>query len=427
MSFRKPYLASSSDRTVLAKVNQRTIAPEMCFDTECLRQNGLIPITFDFFVNWDRARLGQDCIGNQIWAKLLMSSEMRTLIMQSSARDVPSLVYGLIKYDGVIEHLTELERFCKKYGFDLRIELIEDLTKEEWLTNADARVIELTDLLSGQMAPTYKSMSFDQIKQHIRHTRGSKGLEKRTQDWKGLTFATSGLESALSLDVDLWPGDADILLVSPDGTARHIIELKKITKASSLPIEQECIRDRYLGNPRKRIVSDKKKYESLVAIAKRLGNIPLTVFFFEAFCDDSSRKYRLQSARYCQGVDLSCTDGTYYCCGDLPLLNNIHQLDSFSRAFINYHGMFQPSIPIEYTGDEHSGKRMHGTVQSIHRGRSTYYAFVTGLDGAEYTINETEFAKTKNASHLIVPNARITFTVIGKRGKYVLVADVAGE
>jgi|GEM_PF-5915931 len=427
MSFRRPYLASSSNRTVLAKVNHRTIAPELCFDTEHLRQNGLIPITFDFFVNWNQARMGLDCISNQIWTKLLIPSEMRSLILQCNACNVPSLLYGMIGYDGAIYHLPELERFCKKYGFDLRIELIEDLTKDEWLTNADARVIELTDPLSGQMAPTLESMSFEQVKQHIRQVRGSKGLEKRTREWKGLTFATSGLESALSLDVDLWPGDADILLVSPDGTARHIIELKKITKSSNLPIEQERIRDRYLGNSKKRIVSDKKKYESLVALAKRLGNIPLTVFFFEAFIDNSSRKYRLQSTSYSQGTDLSCTDGTFYCSGELPLLNNNQQLDSFSRSFFDYHEMFRPSVSIEYIGHEHSGERMSGTVQSVHRGGNTYYAFVTGFDGTEYTINETEYGRTRNASKLIVPNARITFSVIGARGKYVLITDVASE
>lgn len=100
---------------------------------------------------------------------------------------------------------------------------------------------------------------------------------------KGLVYSTSALEAHLSKTSSPWPGDADLVVFDAvDHTPRCVIELKKHTERSRLPLDQQRV-ENYAGpgGP------DRRKYDRLSLLAEQVsagGPLPLFTLYYSTLC-----------------------------------------------------------------------------------------------------------------------------------------------
>ena len=119
-----------------------------------------------------------------------------------------------------------------------------------------------------------KSIRLREFQEWLQQIRGEKaGIDK------GLILGTSAVECYLAKAGNIFPGDADAVLVDEYGHIRHLVEFKKHTKA------QEKIDDHLAELYYRRRKGDKRKYQSLRALVEAInqkppGNIHLTIIYY---------------------------------------------------------------------------------------------------------------------------------------------------
>ncbi|SDA26684.1 Part of AAA domain-containing protein [Ruminococcus sp. YE71] len=85
----------------------------------------------------------------------------------------------------------------------------------------------------------------------------------------------------------------------------------------------------------------------------------------------------------------------------------------------------EPSEPVPAEKEKPAEKpRLSGRVVSVRDGRQSKYAQIKGSDGQDYTVNETVYDATPNASEVIKVGAEVTFRPLKKSGKYFYVDSV---
>lgn len=80
-----------------------------------------------------------------------------------------------------------------------------------------------------------------------------------------------------------------------------------------------------------------------------------------------------------------------------------------------------PAAPGGGSPPRADGERVTGTVQYLGKGSRSFYAYVSGDDGKEYSIPESIYAKTERAEEVIQKGRKISF--VPKRGAKKLLAD----
>lgn len=216
---KKPVLAKSEDRAILAKHHPYSGEPE-----EWIRS----AISFDFFIDWRNYE-----VQNEIWVKRLLEV--------GETPPITGIEAYLQYYDSSFE---DTMYFAKRYSRDLHYFLIHDY--QNWKDDSSI----LYDLHCREEKWICETMSLGDIKQRIYHLSGG----ETKMGPKGLIYSTSNLEAELSKTNYLWPGDVDgIILTKTDKRPYAILEYRKHTR-STLP---ESVYHYYMSG------KDRRKYDRL--------------------------------------------------------------------------------------------------------------------------------------------------------------------
>ena len=108
---------------------------------------------------------------------------------------------------------------------------------------------------------------------------------------KGMKLGTSAVECYLSTSWDIFPGDADAIIVDESDRIRHLVEYKKHTISDKIDnhLAQKYYQD-----------SDPRKYQSLQALTEDInrqppGDVRLTIFYYST---RSPAEIRLQEVSH---------------------------------------------------------------------------------------------------------------------------------
>lgn len=193
---KKPVLAKSEDRTILAKHHPYSGEPE-----EWIRS----AISFDFFIDWRNYK-----VQNEIWVKRLLEV--------GETPPITGIEAYLQCYDSSFE---DTMYFAQRFSRDLHYFLINDY--QNWKEDDSI----LYDLHCREGKWICETRSLGDIKQRICHLSGG---ETKIGS-KGLIYSTSNLEAQLSKTNYLWPGDVDgIILTKTDKRPYAILEYRKHTR-----------------------------------------------------------------------------------------------------------------------------------------------------------------------------------------------------
>ena len=243
--------------------------------------------SFQFFVRWnDRPYTIGD---NFLMSRLIDLGPGETL---DSVSDED--VMAAFTASGNVQHFANLEAVCARY--DKRIASV--LLPEIPVNNIVERTPIWSVLRSDAGELQIRRSTLDGLKRAFRRDRGG----ARSQlGRKGLPFGTSAVECALSRTEDIFPGDADAIIVDQLGDIRHVIEYKKHTRLEPL---HKHLASRYYPKP------DRRKYQSLDGLVSNLrtfdlGGVPLTILYFSTKL--SEPLIRLQSIGPLRGESLKIT------------------------------------------------------------------------------------------------------------------------
>lgn len=236
-----PKLAKCSDRTNLAKSHERG-GPEDWLTGSILSSHGLIGLTFDFFVDWNRGALT-----NQLWIKRItdLPIERHTEVNLHEITQ-SALALG--------DNLHGLHTFATEFNFEPRYMIFRE--NVDW-KNASEHILKLK--LGDGIFEQSHACSLQSVMKQIRDYSG--GPVKVGA--KGLIYGTSALECYLSQTDAAWPGDCDMVLWNPNGkNVEAILEFKKHTLDTA-------IGDQNLGNY---LRTDFRKWQRLAMLRDRLGS-----------------------------------------------------------------------------------------------------------------------------------------------------------
>ena len=124
-------------------------------------------------------------------------------------------------------------------------------------------IIEVTFDGSGSVVGLQK-IEISILRNRIRQLRGGPA----SVGPKGLTYGLTSLECFLSKTPDIWPGDADLVLVDSNFMPLAIIEFKKDTIGT--PISSETLSNYYPSR-------DPRKYDSFAHLRDHFTNDPSTL------------------------------------------------------------------------------------------------------------------------------------------------------
>ena len=68
-------------------------------------------------------------------------------------------------------------------------------------------------------------------------------------------------------------------------------------------------------------------------------------------------------------------------------------------------------------------RRITGTVKYVGKGKESFYAYVVGADGKEYSITENTYSKTENAIEVLQKGKKISF-IPGEGNKKLFATEV---
>ena len=298
---RKPVLAKTSDRRILAQTNVICGNPEEWFDSDFFRGMGVYTASFDFFVNWEN-----ESICNEVWIKRISDStdiqevdedRLIELISECDGRNKSQRLYHFLREQGMRE----------KYMLFRDVPEIRWSRGEEWVVEFD-----LTRFRNGAISYLNANEIQDRIRQ-LRRTSVPIGNA-------GLIYSTSSLEGYLSRQPYFWPGDVDTVLFDRNNRVIAVVEFKKHTARSSIPFENQGI-----GNYLER---DILKYKSLALLRDRFQTrlfvlyypIPQDIDYIivEELCGEP--------AALGQGLRVELA---------LPQRNNADRMRAFAEDFMN--------------------------------------------------------------------------------------------
>lgn len=242
----KPKLARCDNRTRQARTHPNG-EPEKWLADIYLEPSGLVGLTFDFFVNWNTGS-----IPNQLWIKRIVDNSLTSWPTRDSSR----VIY---QCDGE-EKVRQLCRFADRYCMSCHYFLFKESTDSQ---HPPDPIIEVTFDGSGSVVGVQK-VELSILRNRIRQLRGGQA----SVGPKGLTYGLTSLECFLSKTPDIWPGDADLVLVDSSFTPRTIIEFKKDTIGT--PISRETLSNYYPSR-------DPRKYDSFAHFRDHFTDDPSTL------------------------------------------------------------------------------------------------------------------------------------------------------
>lgn len=242
----KPKLARCDNRTRQARTHPNG-EPEVWIADPYLVPHGLVGLTFDFFVHWKTGS-----IPNELWIKRIVDNSLTSWPTRDSSR----VIY---QCDGE-EKVRQLCRFADRYGMSCHYFLFKESADSQ---HPPDPIIEVKFDRSGSFVDVQK-VELSILRNRIRQLRGGQA----SVGPKGLTYGLTSLECFLSKTPDIWPGDADLVLVDSNFTPCVIIEFKKDTIGT--PISSETLSNYY---PRR----DPRKYDSFAHLRDHFTNDPSTL------------------------------------------------------------------------------------------------------------------------------------------------------
>ncbi len=264
-----------------------TAGPDPNLWVEAGLPEGWAVYSFQFFVRWnDRPYTISD---NLLMSRLLDLESGETL---SSVCDED--VMAAFTASGSVHYFENLEAVCAQYNK----RIVSVILPEIPVGKIDARTPIWSVLRSDEGALQIRRSTLRLLQQAFRRDRGG----ARSQvGRKGLRSGTSAVECAISGTQDIFPGDADAIVVDELGNIRHVIEYKKHTKLE--PLNQH-LASRYYPKP------DGRKYQSLDALVSNLrefdrGSVPLTILYFSSKLEPPL--IRLQTIAPLRGSRLNVT------------------------------------------------------------------------------------------------------------------------
>ncbi|MEC8328109.1 MAG: hypothetical protein VX100_18765 [Pseudomonadota bacterium] len=225
-------------------------------------------ITFDFFIDWSKEEFSKE-----IWVKLLVNSESIQLLFSSSEEEIKEWIRG-------IQPLIDICKFVNKNNLSAKFLFIDP--ENDYDDEMEVITFHFCSLCHVRV----EKLKINQIKNSIQHWSGGPvGIGR-----KGLYFADSLLECSLSSTSSLWPGDADLLLVSKNEyTASLLIELKKHNKDT--PLSEQRL-ENYYPNP------DARKYNRLGILANYFDVPFLNVYWSTNY---QETKVKLELLKFSNG------------------------------------------------------------------------------------------------------------------------------
>ncbi len=230
---RKPVLAKSGNRTMLAKKHPYAGGPEDWIKST---------ISFDFFINWS-----SNVVESEIWVK-------RILNVGEVPPDTEIEKY-LEMYN---EDFINISNFAQNNNEDLHYILFDDT--QNW--SYDESILFDLHIVNGEWIK--EEVNLKNIKNRIYNLSGG---EIKIGS-KGLIYSTSNLEAALSYTSYLWPGDVDAIVLGKSKQPVAILEYRKHTRKTNY--ESVCI---YYNNGK-----DRRKYDRLQLLKNTINpSLPLIV------------------------------------------------------------------------------------------------------------------------------------------------------
>lgn len=272
--------------------NQPTVGPNPNEWLEPALPEGWQTFTFQYFVQWNHT---PPTVGRTILLSQLVILEPGEEVLNITDQDL----LKQFNESGTRTEWNALQNCLGRYGKNVVPVLLPEVA-----------LLSITDetpfwsVKSDQAAGTEITKSnVRDLKKAIRRHRGGAA----TIGSKGLTFGTSAIECHLSHTEDIFPGDADAVIVDENRIVKHIIEYKKHTVAQ--PIANHLVTRYYPSR-------DGRKYQAIQALASDLneeqtGHIPMTVFYFT---NKPPYTTRLQEITHIDKTAIGIGDDT----GDLP-------------------------------------------------------------------------------------------------------------
>lgn len=305
----KPILAKCDDRNDRARTHPNGEPDKWIVDTH-LASHGLVGLTFDFFVNWNAGS-----IPNQLWIKRIVDNSLTSWPTRDSAR----VIY---QCDGE-EKVIQLCRFADRYGMSCHYFLFKESTDSQ---HPPDPIIEVTFDGSGSVVGVQK-VELSTLRDRIRQLRGGQA----SVGPKGLTYGLTSLECFLSKTPDIWPGDADLVLVDANLTPVAIMEFKKDTHRRRVPYADQKFSNNY---PK----PDGRKYNSFAYFRDHFtddpSSLPIIVLYYSIETDyDYVKLERVEGAA---GSLRAATEPVRY---PLPNANDEQSCRDFTASLlemINY-------------------------------------------------------------------------------------------
>jgi hypothetical protein len=251
---KKPFLALCTDRTILAKENVASGAPEEWFSNAMIEQHGLRGTAFDFFINWNTRT-----VSNVVWVKRIVADNLDERIFGNNE----IVKKAILECDGA-NFLLPLIGFCTKYH--LRLEYILFKDNVDW-RNAPAGIRKIS---FDEQANVQSNVviTLTRLKEEIQtHSGGPLRIGP-----KGLFYGMTKLECFLSNTDAPWPGDLDWMILEKDFTPKAILEYKKHTQTS--PIQGQRLAN-YYPQP------DGRKYNRLAMLRDLINPaLPFVVVYY---------------------------------------------------------------------------------------------------------------------------------------------------
>lgn len=238
-----PELAACNDRSRRARKPASGLGPEEWFSHDLLAGHGYKVTDCDFFVEWN----DQPVLNRNVWKMALIRSPYDL----DNVR--PNIDKEVRKWYGD-KRLADDLHFYQRMDLDFHLLIFVD--DQNWDENAPLLLVK-PRFHQLKWRFTHTKISLDDLKSLIRQYSGGSVHVGR----KGLNFAHSRLECALSKTDSAYPGDVDALLLDGDNLPVAILEYKKHNLES--PIDRQRLA-RYYPRP------DKRKYDRIAVLRDHL-------------------------------------------------------------------------------------------------------------------------------------------------------------
>ncbi|MCB9044680.1 MAG: hypothetical protein H6550_00945 [Chitinophagales bacterium] len=306
--FKKPFLASCSDRAKLPKENTVTGTPENWFNNNLLLEHSLFGVSFDFFINWQTGMLTPVA-----WVKRLLTISPDELIDNGNPKS-EDIFNELIRFEGK-ENLVLFCKFCEHKNIQLQYILYND---SNWSSAGNKLFIVSINLKDTVLNYNIEVITLTDLQNKIREYSGGPVTIGR----KGLMYGTSLLECLLSKTDSLYPGDVDIVIFNTESLAvENVIEFKKHNL--STPIENQKLSN-YYPSP------DGRKYNRLAILNNFIG--PAKKFICLYYPTGEREHGKLESI---ETTSAGLVTGKSLVIR-LPELDNVDTYKEFIRNVINF-------------------------------------------------------------------------------------------